>query len=110
MIATPAKRTATDDTKLYDAGAGWSVLVTEKQGLMPAISLHIWTKKVLSARLAVWDEADKDQKAKFAYGCHSRQGEDSSSSPAGVGVSHQARTYASVGTIHPACDWHRPAI
>ena len=34
----PTERTATDDTKPYDAGAGWSVLVTEKQGLMPAIS------------------------------------------------------------------------
>ncbi len=29
------------DTKPYDAGQGWSVLVTEKQGLIPAISLHI---------------------------------------------------------------------
>jgi|SRR5215467_10740341 len=34
--------------------------------------------------------------------------EDSSSSPAGVGVSHQTRKYAFVGTTHPACDWLRP--
>src|SRR6266446_9612024 len=50
------------------------------------------------------------QKARFAYGCQSRQGIDKSSSPAGVGVSDQARKYASVGTIHPACDWLRPTI
>jgi len=98
------------DTKPYDAGQGWSVPVTEKQGLMSAVSLRIQTKKVLSARLALWDEADEDQKARSTCGCLPRESIDQSSSSTRVGVSHQARAYASVGATHPACDRHRPAI
>ena len=41
------------------------------QDLTPAIPLRKETKKTLSARLAFRTKADKNQKARFAYGCHS---------------------------------------
>lgn len=37
--------------------------MTEK-GFMLVVSLRVETKKVLSARLALWDEADEDQQAR----------------------------------------------
>jgi len=38
---------AARDTKPYDAGQGWSVPVTEKQGLMSAVSLRIHLQLVV---------------------------------------------------------------
>jgi len=76
---------------------------------MSDVSLRIQTKKVLSARLALWDEAGEDQKARSPCGCLPRESIDQSSSSTRVGVSHQARAYASVGPLtQPVTGIDRP--